>query len=79
MDVATMVAEAGGVPEGSPPRQAGEDRGRPRQDGVRRDGGAVPSQEEEAAREQTERVQVDEAPEPPRSDPYQNDLNDPER
>lgn len=60
VDVSVLdpVAEAGGVPQESPPRQGGEDRGQPRQGGERRDGGASPSQEDQAAREHTEqRVQ----------------------
>lgn len=57
-----LVAEAGGMPQGSPPRQAGEDRGAPRRgDSPRRDGGISPSQEDRAAREHLEeRVQADE-------------------
>ena len=63
VDVSVLdpVAEAGGVPQGSPPRRAGEDRGTAREGGQRRDGGVSPSQEDEAAREHTERqVQADE-------------------
>lgn len=61
LHVPAPVAEAGGIPQGSPPRQAGEDRGTPREGAERRDGGLSPSPEEQAAREQTEeRVQADE-------------------
>lgn len=50
-----LVAEAGGIPQGSPPHQAGEDRATAREPGGRRDGGAeAPAQDEE------ERVQAEE-------------------
>jgi hypothetical protein len=42
----TVVAEAGGPPQGSPPHQAGEDRATPREGATRRDGGLEPAPEQ---------------------------------
>ena len=56
-----LVAGAGGVPQGSPPHQAGEDRGTPREPGGRRDGGAErPAEEADSHEETARRVQADE-------------------
>jgi hypothetical protein len=63
VEVAEMlvVAEAGGVPQGSPPHQAGEDRGTARPGETRRDGGAEAPAEDAASREDADRrVQADE-------------------
>jgi len=56
------TSEAGGIPQGSPPHQAGEDRAQPREGGTRRDGGTeTPSESDAGGRPQTaERVQADE-------------------
>jgi hypothetical protein len=51
-----IVAEAGGIPQGSPPHQAGEDRGTAREGGTRRDGGIeAPSPEEADSHDETAR------------------------
>jgi hypothetical protein len=57
-----LVAEAGGIPQGSPPHQAGEDRGKPREGAARRDGGveAPPPEETESPDETARRVQAGE-------------------
>jgi hypothetical protein len=56
-----LVAEAGGVPQGSPPHQAGEDRATAREPGGRRDGGVEPPAEEADSHADTaRRVQADE-------------------
>jgi hypothetical protein len=56
-----VVNEAGGIPQGSPPHQAGEDRGTVREGGTRRDGGTEPPAEEAGSHEETaRRVQADE-------------------
>jgi hypothetical protein len=56
------VAESFGIPQGSPPHQAGEDRGRPREGAHRRDGGveAPPPEEAESPGETARRVQTGE-------------------
>lgn len=60
--IPTLVAEAGGVPQGSPPHQAGEDRGTPREGATRRDGGpdAEPPEEADTHEETARRVQAGE-------------------
>ena len=56
-----LVAEAGGIPQGSPPHQAGEDRATSREPGGRRDGGAEPPAEEaDSHADAARRVQADE-------------------
>lgn len=55
-----LVAEAGGIPQESPPHQAGEDRGRPREEGGRRDGGVQRPEENGSREEAARRVQSDE-------------------
>jgi hypothetical protein len=56
VEMRPLVAEAGGVPQGSPPHQAGEDRGTPREGASRRDGGVeAPPPEEADTREEAER------------------------
>jgi len=56
-----LVAEAGGVPQGSPPHQAGEDRGAPRPGETRRDGGTDAAPEDaESHEDAARRVQADE-------------------
>ncbi len=56
-----LVAEAGGIPQGSPPHQAGEDRATPREPGGRRDGGVeAPAEDAASHGETSRRVQADE-------------------
>jgi hypothetical protein len=56
VDTAVVAGvEAGDVPEGSPPRQAGEDRGTPRPGSTRRDGGQEAAPEHAGGPGSTER------------------------
>jgi hypothetical protein len=47
--------EAGGVPQGSPPHQAGEDRATPREGHTRRDGGDDTAPEEGGSHDEVAR------------------------
>jgi hypothetical protein len=56
-----VVDEAGGIPQSSPPHQAGEDRGTVLERGTRSDGGTEPPAEDAGSHDEAaRRVQADE-------------------